>query len=450
MEPEEPAETDVVSSSDSPVPDVVTSHENSYSTQQEIHSLLQGIHDTQNKYIKLLQEAWTLPSTFAEDAQVLYEEDWPANDTLLNSPGRDYLEKSLQPARLDPSEFEEKKLFNQELSASAVDILQQLKTWHGTAQEQWRRESGWFVRMGSDEQTTDRRTHYAVQLAIAQKEFRDPFEYLDNFIGSDIVQISEPSKDKNPYCGVIIQLGTDLCSKTLDFNTAVRIISALRLDAKMSINENVPKWSVISGAEFLACHIAKWEERLTLGYNAWSNLNPTSGSIRLQVSLVYPMRSFVLDSQAGDMDETVRSGSEAQGFTCSRQSVCLEPYYQGNSRIQLVEKRYTTAVSLLSFSPPAGHFVLASMCDGQQKEDIKFMLRDTPSGNFSTNTIENWKRYGIYPAGPYTGVSVFILQICACIDSWETDWHHTIRQIDECLSLGVSYTFSRFTEASLN
>lgn len=73
------------------------------------------------------------------------------------------------------------------------------------------------------------------------------------------------------------------------------------------------------------------------------------------------------------------------------------------------------------------------------------MFDSSPGGDFHTQgRAIPWNKFGIYPAGLDTGISIFQLQICVFIELWEEYWTTTIAQIDETVSLKVSLIPTNF------
>lgn len=63
---------------------------------------------------------------------------------------------------------------------------------------------------------------------------------------------------------------------------------------------------------------------------------------------------------------------------------------------------------------------------------------DYPGSSFDfRDRGKPWEIFGILPAGLYSGISVFQLQICATIKAWEQDWISTVDFIDDLVSVKV-------------
>jgi hypothetical protein len=149
------------------------------------------------------------------------------------------------------------------------------------------------------------------------------------------------------------------------------------------------------------------------------------------------MRSFtVVKTDA----EAQRFGPKHQlGLKCNREWISFQGFY-GQGTLKLAERRYSTTLSMLPILKPMGHYVLLSVVDTDQRtgyEDRNVWSGSPASYDPTTDRISPWKRYGLYPAGIYTGLAVLQLQICAFIDSWEADWNDTIDHIDGMVSVKV-------------
>ncbi|KAI0185190.1 hypothetical protein EV127DRAFT_412459 [Xylaria flabelliformis] len=240
----------------------------------------------------------------------------------------------------------------------------------------------------------------------------------------DTKDFPKASKSNMDICGIIVQFSISRFSDIIDLNNAAAIISFVQ-GGLLSQN----------GPEFLDGHIAQWRERSE--HDRYSFLEfrlddgPTiPGSWRIELSgvIMHYMRSFIVVDLT---KKATHTRPHAPGLKCLRENITFRGFYSA-TKTKLIEKRYSIAVRLLPLKKPAGHYALVSICDGQDI-DVRFMFEKSPG------SIENgsglWAKYGIYPAGLYTGISIFQLQLCVCIDSWEQDWIFTMRRIDEMVSL---------------
>ncbi|KAI0428867.1 hypothetical protein F5Y09DRAFT_275863 [Xylaria sp. FL1042] len=142
----------------------------------------------------------------------------------------------------------------------------------------------------------------------------------------------------------------------LDLNSAAVIIALV-------------KGNVISprdGPEFLDGHIAEWRERSLHGrcgvkpmnipdYYANFREHEIVGSV-----FMHYMRSFIMNLG----EDSTHANPHASGLKCLREHITFRGYNNGRLT-KLIEKRYSTALSLLLFQKPAAHYVLVSICDGQ-------------------------------------------------------------------------------------
>lgn len=129
-------------------------------------------------------------------------------------------------------------------------------------------------------------------------------------------------------------------------------------------------------------------------------------------------------------------GIPIDGFQCQRQSFNLKSPYS-KEVLHLREVRYSVCLSIWPVQRPCGLFTLVSLADQNSTGSKR---RDTPGADASFGSRHVvWKKYGLFPAGLYTGISVFQLQICAFIDLWEDTWNTTIVKIDATVSITVSF-----------
>ncbi|KAL7811316.1 hypothetical protein V8C26DRAFT_422420 [Trichoderma gracile] len=142
------------------------------------------------------------------------------------------------------------------------------------------------------------------------------------------------------------------------------------------------------------------------------------------------MRSFTIM----DFDETpIVKGGPATGLKCKREKIGFKAFYSEDTEC-LVERRYSTALSIFPIHSPSGHYVLLSLIDAGEHE--YGVWSHSPTNDITSyNRWKPWKRYGIYPAAIYSGVSVFQLQICSFIEAWENDWNTTITRINQMVSV---------------
>ncbi|KAJ2985894.1 hypothetical protein NUW58_g5289 [Xylaria curta] len=245
------------------------------------------------------------------------------------------------------------------------------------------------------------------------------------------------SSDK--ICGIIAQFSVSRLFDIIDLNNAAAIFCLVRGNSR----------SLKGCPEFLDGHIARWRERSVYDRCGMRELNVAEPDLAyrgrfkrliyeersepMSAVFMHYMRSFVVT----DFNEIGQhSKPTIPGLNCLREHLTFRGFYDG-TMTKMVEKSYSTSLNLLPLQGPAGHFALVSICDGQQS-DVNRMFRGSPGGDtYSGHLSELWSRYGIYPAGLYTGISMFQLQLCVFIDSWEQDWTSTIRHVDQMVSLNL-------------
>lgn len=149
---------------------------------------------------------------------------------------------------------------------------------------------------------------------------------------------------------------------------------------------------------------------------------------------MHSLRSFIITSP-----ERQSRGKRAvrAGLKCQREFIQFKGFYSADT-LSLAERRYSTALCLFPLARPCGHFTLVSVADTKNDsltEDVWFngMARDARCDPL----VPARKKYPIKSAGLYSGMSMFQLQICAFIDSWEKDWSKTIAAVDRMISVEV-------------
>lgn len=146
------------------------------------------------------------------------------------------------------------------------------------------------------------------------------------------------------------------------------------------------------------------------------------------------MRSFtVVDFEENE----VHDGPGHPGLKCDREWITVDGFYR-DSALKLVERRYSIALSLLPLQRTCGNYVLVSIAD-IGKYDIGRVWNIAPGfRNWDGKPDKRtWRTYGIQPAGLYTGVSMFQIQVCVFITSWRNDWITTIDAVDKMVSVSV-------------
>lgn len=157
---------------------------------------------------------------------------------------------------------------------------------------------------------------------------------------------------------------------------------------------------------------------------------------------MHHMQSFTSLTQ----EDFQTKSSPIDGFQCQRQSFNLKSPYT-NEALRLREVRYSICLNFWPVQRPCGLFTLVSLADQGSNENKR---RNTPGADASFESRHVvWKRYGLFPAGLYTGISVFQLQICAFIDFWEDAWNITIAKIDATVSVPVSFSVGNQTTVNM-
>ncbi|XXG93950.1 hypothetical protein Hte_000200 [Hypoxylon texense] len=172
----------------------------------------------------------------------------------------------------------------------------------------------------------------------------------------------------------------------IDLNNAAAIISLTRG------NEEYTE----SGPEFLDGHIAKWQERSMherCGVRFFSIAEPGHAlDLFLATSSIFMhyMRSFIVVSP---VEFSTLTEPRAPGLKCLRDHISFRGFYN-DTTTKLVERRYSTVLSLLPMQKPAGHYVSVSICDGQDGDTNTFtMFRRSPGSTGYAGRVQVWKRY---------------------------------------------------------
>lgn len=198
--------------------------------------------------------------------------------------------------------------------------------------------------------------------------------------------------------------------------------------------------------DFLDAHIGGWEEwpmQDRHGLKSFQSSTLSVGPSRNNPgNIVYGrylhyLRSFTVV----DFDENrAHEGPDHAGLKCAREWVTIEGLYR-DSILKLVERRYSVALNFLPLQRPCGHYALVSVADTSDNDIPRVwnVSLDFGRRNTGTNRETPWKTFGIQPAGLYTGVSVFQVQICAFIASWRDDWITTVDAVDGMVSVSVSF-----------
>ncbi|KAH7028767.1 cora-like Mg2+ transporter protein-domain-containing protein [Microdochium trichocladiopsis] len=149
--------------------------------------------------------------------------------------------------------------------------------------------------------------------------------------------------------------------------------------------------------------------------------------------VMFHIRSFVVVGP----DDGVLPPPEKwfRGVRCVRERTAFQGFYDDQT-LHLAERRYSTALSMLPLQQPSGHFSLVSIIDVSVAEDPDLVWGMAPGyERVYDRRSAPWERYGLHPAGLYSGVSALQLQVCSFLESWGRDWNRTIDAIDSKVSV---------------
>ncbi|KAI1738053.1 hypothetical protein F4680DRAFT_426907 [Xylaria scruposa] len=410
--------------------------------QSQILEVLEKLRDDQRDYLSSRRERWDLAHNVPRIARELWMEGtdaWAGRDTDAflagTSPWEIFCESlvpnatNLRTAKLIfeqwvrqpgayPAGWNKAFLVNPELTEHQIRNNQYKwpDTWEVFEENPWDCHN-----FGHDQKVCCRNT----VTCTWPGGFKDQFG-LKNVYSNGFKVLSEAKAINGDLCGIIVQFSISRFSDVIDLSNAAAIICLVRG------NEMFPQ----GGPEFLDGHIAEWRERSEHDRCGFTSLRPPNNPSPqfiyiLSGVFMHYMRSFVV---VNFNEKATHTKPHAPGLKCLREHITFAGFYNA-TKTKLIEKRYSTAVRLLPLQKPAGNYALVSICDGQQK-DVELMFERSPGG--VGNDGMTWEKYGIYPAGLWTGISMFQLQICIFIDSWEQDWTSTIKQIDEMVSLKLN------------
>lgn len=195
--------------------------------------------------------------------------------------------------------------------------------------------------------------------------------------------------------------------------------------------------------DFMANHVGEWRE-IPLGkrikYAHYQSVNPElSWTVHSKLFMHY-MRSFTAMSP---YNRSAKKPPEL-GIKCEREHINLKSPFDGKV-LQLVERRYSTALNMLPCQGPAGNYALVSVLDCGSTTSHEGFSFDDSRAHRAKELSQSWRLYKLYSAGLFTGIANLQLQICGFVDAWEKDWKNTLNKIDEMLSVKVSRTSSSIT-----
>ena len=137
--------------------------------------------------------------------------------------------------------------------------------------------------------------------------------------------------------------------------------------------------------------------------------------------LVHFMRCFS-SIETGNRHK-LKTAQLQRGLNCDREKITFKAFYD-KKELTLIERRFGILLNFFPKEQPAGHFVVMSLTD---------KLHYMPAEELESG----WRKYGILPAGLFSGIAQFQLQICEFIDVWESDWSKTMVAIEEMVSIQV-------------
>ncbi|KAL7913956.1 hypothetical protein GGI35DRAFT_230869 [Trichoderma velutinum] len=261
-------------------------------------------------------------------------------------------------------------------------------------------------------------------------KFSDPLEFSLCYDSSQIQELRE----RNSTNGIICQISIQRSPRIIDFETMATILCLSKANKILPQHQH----------DFLAAHASDWHEIATLlksGRREFQSsrhiiapLYEDPGLLTYGV-LMHFMRSFtVIYSDESLGESPICKETPASGLRCRREKINVKAFYSEYTRT-LVERRYSTVLSFFPAQFPGGNFALLSLVDVSRYQPSVW---DNSAANIHEESRGNaWKNYGIYPAGLYTGISIFQLEICSFIESWERDWNKTINQIEMMVSVTV-------------
>lgn len=211
-----------------------------------------------------------------------------------------------------------------------------------------------------------------------------------------------------------------------------------------------------SHADLLEAHVEEWKHDESIYYMVSNShiVSPHVGGKEapvgafFHVKFRYEMRSFTVERNPEEPSARYKihpnRNKTHPKLKCAREWVDLEGLY-GQGSLRYVERRYSTVLSMLPSCPPCGYFALVSAVDldamaTPRRSRSRVWLHAPGSEEHPGKRLEPWKRYGLYPAGVYTGLSLLQLQLCSFIEAWEHDWNETVDSLDNMVFVKVCIT----------
>ncbi|KAI9150803.1 hypothetical protein HJFPF1_10580 [Paramyrothecium foliicola] len=200
----------------------------------------------------------------------------------------------------------------------------------------------------------------------------------------------------NPMVGVLCSLGLDPSCRIVDLDTVLAIIS-------------LSEESIYDGLSFFQGHFGPWRDAYFGGRDDYYTPSE-SPALVLGISFLetryFHMRSL-----------TTAAGNLTTGIQYQREILSIESTIKS---IRLQEKRCSTHLTVNTDCRPIGNFVLLSIVDGE------------------SNSSRLWKEAKLFPAGRFTGLATFQVEIRAMIESWNRDWHKTLQHLSEMVSVTIA------------
>ncbi|KAI1111695.1 hypothetical protein F5Y14DRAFT_304098 [Nemania sp. NC0429] len=244
----------------------------------------------------------------------------------------------------------------------------------------------------------------------------DPFIFYN--LSSDSTENSlERVRDEHQgnMCGIIAQFYPSYLRSSLD-REQLAIIMLFLSRTRFS-------------KQFLARYMGEWWELPTRA--RYYSTKIRESYFPDERFLMHHMRSFAVLYA-----ETPADSTEQWHLASFRQRIAFKSFYTP-SMSNFIEKRYSTAITFVPAQTPSGFYALVSICDHEEDDNIQSILVPRPADSLPESFTAPWKQYDIHPAGLFAGLSIFQLQICMLIDSWEQDWILTVQTIDRMVSLNL-------------
>ncbi|KXJ85611.1 hypothetical protein Micbo1qcDRAFT_237410 [Microdochium bolleyi] len=299
----------------------------------------------------------------------------------------------------------------------------------------------WPDRWQSDPDA-DEAGNTATAVTVAAGTHDEPFTYYHAIAGvaqpgEALPGVSIAEESTLPICGVIYLCSIGRQTGIIDLDTAAAILT------------------LTPSALFLDSHATAWRERdkgvcyevakFQSSSSAMSLTNNESPGRLSHGILMFHLRSFIVATDPAGTTESsskppLHAVPEEQhhsfpGVRCVRERTAFQGFYDGQT-LQLVERRYSTALSMLPLDAPAGRFALVSVADTSSPQDRDEVWAEAPGyERVYEERNRPWTKFGLRSVGLYTGLAAMQLQICSFLEGWERDWNRTIDAIDSKISV---------------